>query len=70
MEGIRWQFVNMVNRFIEARWISVQYWMIQDFKKWYDKHQDILTDEEKEYLKENVRLKPRKKTITRIHITT
>ncbi len=70
MEGIRWQFVNMVNRFIEARWISVQYWMIQDFKKWYDKHQDILTDEEKEYLKENIRLKPRKKTITRIHITT
>ena len=70
MEGIRWQFVNMVNRFIEARWISVQYWMIQDFKKWYDMHQDILTDEEKEYLKENIRLKPRKKTITRIHITT
>lgn len=70
MEGIRWQFVNMVNRFIEARWISVQYWMIKDFKKWYDKHQDILTDEEKEYLKENIRLKPRKKTITRIHITT
>ncbi|MBO6254059.1 MAG: hypothetical protein J6O49_10465 [Bacteroidaceae bacterium] len=60
----------MVNRFIEARWISVQYWMIKDFKKWYDKHQDILTDEEKEYLKENIRLKPRKKTITRIHITT
>ena len=70
MEGIRWQFVNMVNRFIEARCISVQYWMIKDFKKWYDKHQDILTDEEKEYLKENIRLKPRKKTITRIHITT
>ena len=70
MEGIRWQFVNMVNRFIEARWISVQYWMIKDFKKWYDKHQDILTDEEKEYLKENIRIKPRKKTITRIHITT
>ena len=70
MEGIRWQVVNMVNRFIEARWISVQYWMIKDFKKWYDKHQDILTDEEKEYLKENIRLKPRKKTITRIHITT
>lgn len=57
MEGIRQQYIDMVTRFEEARWISVQYWMLQDFKKWYDKHQDTLTDEEKEYLKENIRLR-------------
>lgn len=70
MDRIRQQYIDLVTRFQEARWISVQYWMLQDFKEWYDNHQDILTDEEKEYLKENIRLKPRKKTITRIHITT
>lgn len=70
MEGIRQQYIDMVTRFEEARWISVQYWMLQDFKEWYDKHQDMLTDEEKEYLKENIRLKPRKKTIIRIRLTT
>lgn len=69
MEGIRQQYIDMVTRFEEARWISVQYWMLQDFKEWYDKHQDTLTDEEKEYLKENIRLKPRKK-LTRIRLTT
>lgn len=70
MEGIRQQYIDMVTRFEEARWISVQYWMLQDFKEWYDKHQDTLTDEEKEYLKENIRLKPRYKTIIRIRLTT
>lgn len=70
MEGIRQQYIDMVTRFEEARWISVQYWMLQDFKKWYDMHQDTLTDEEKEYLKENIRLKPRYKTIIRIRLTT
>ena len=70
MEGIRQQYIDMVTRFEEARCISVQYWMLQDFKKWYDKHQDTLTDEEKEYLKENIRLKPRYKTIIRIRLTT
>ena len=70
MEGIRQQYIDMVTRFEEARWISVQYWMLQDFKEWYDKHQDMLTDEEKEYLKENIRLKPRYKTIIRIRLTT
>jgi hypothetical protein len=60
----------MVTRFEEARWISVQYWMLQDFKEWYDKHQDTLTEEEKMFLNDNIRLKPRKKKITRTHLTT
>ena len=70
MEGIRQQYVDMVNRFIKARWISVQYWMLQDFKEWYDKYQDTLTDEEKKYLKDNIRLNPQKKTTIRIHLPT
>ena len=61
MEGIRQQYIDMVTRFEEARWISVQYWMLQDFKEWYDNHQDKLTEEEKMFLNENIRLKPRKK---------
>lgn len=70
MEGVRQQYIDMVKRFIEARWISVQYWMLQDFKEWYDKHQDTLTEEEKMFLNDNIRLKPRKKKITRTHLTT
>ncbi len=70
MEGIRQQYIDMVTRFEEARWISVQYWMLQDFKEWYDKHQDTLTEEEKMFLNDNIRLKPRKKKITRTHLTT
>lgn len=70
MEGIRQQYVDMVNRFIEARWISVQYWMLQDFKEWYDNHQDTLTNKEKEFLKENIRLKPRKETTIRTLLPT
>ena len=57
MEGIRQQYIDMVARFEEARWISRQYWMMLDFKKWYDTYQDTLTEEEKVYLKENIRLK-------------
>ena len=70
MEGVRQQYIDMVKRFIEARWISVQYWMLQDFMEWYDKHQDTLTKEEKMFLNDNIRLKPRKKKITRTHLTT
>ena len=57
MEGIRQQYIDMVARFNEARWISRQYWMMLDFQKWYETHQDTLTEEEKAYLKENIRLK-------------
>lgn len=57
MEGIRQQYIDMVARFEEARWISRQYWMMLDFQKWYETHQDTLTEEEKAYLKENIRLK-------------
>ena len=57
MEGIRQQYIDMVARFEEARWISRQYWMMLDFKKWYDTYQDTLTEEEKVYLKENIRIK-------------
>lgn len=70
MEGIRQQYIDMVTRFEDARWISVQFWMLQDFKEWYDNHQDTLTEEEKIFLNENIRLKPRKKIITRTHLTT
>lgn len=70
MEGIRQQYIDMVTRFEEARWISVQYWMLQDFKEWYDKHQDTLTEEEKMFLNDTIRLKPRKKIITRTYLTT
>ena len=59
MEGIRQQYIDMVARFEEARWISRQYWMMLDFKKWYDTNQDTLTEEEKVYLKENIRIKRR-----------
>jgi hypothetical protein len=57
----------MVNRFIETRWISVQYWMLQDFKEWYEKHQDTLSEEERNYLKDNIRIK-RKGTRTTYHV--
>ena len=57
MEGIRQQYIDMVARFEDARWISRQYWMMLDFQKWYETHQDTLTEEEKAYLKENIRLK-------------
>ena len=57
MEGIRQQYIDMVARFNEARWISRQYFMMLRFKGWYTKHQDILTEEEKNYLKENITLK-------------
>ncbi|SEA64966.1 hypothetical protein SAMN04487851_11045 [Prevotella sp. tc2-28] len=70
MDRIRQQYIDLVTRFQEARWISVQYWMLQDFKEWYDNHQDTLTEEEKMFLNENIRLKPRKKIITRTHLTT
>ena len=59
MDGIRQQYIDMVARFEEARWISRQYWMMLDFKKWYDTNQDTLTEEEKVYLKENIRIKRR-----------
>lgn len=66
MEGIRQQYIDLVKRFVEARWISKQFWMLQDFKEWYAKHQGTLTDKEKEYLKENIRLKPKRKNTIRI----
>ena len=53
----------MVTRFEEARWISVQFPMIEKFNEWFEKHQAELTDEEKEYLKKNIRLKRR---VTRV----
>ena len=59
MEGVRQKYIDMVTRFEEARWISVQFPMIEKFHEWYEKHQAELTDEEKEYLKENIRLKRR-----------
>lgn len=67
MERIRQQYIDLVTRFQEARWISVQYWMLQDFKEWYNQHQNTLTDEEKSYLKDNIRLK-RKGTRTTYHV--
>ena len=67
MEGVRQQYIDMVKRFIEARWISVQYWMLQDFKEWYDKHQNTLTEEEISYLKDKIRLK-RQGTRTTYHV--
>ena len=67
MEGIRQQYIDMVARFEDAKWISRQYWMLCDFKEWYNKHQDILTEEEKNYLKDNIRLK-RKGTRTTYHV--
>ncbi len=70
MDRIRQQYIDLVTRFQEARWISVQYWMLQDFKEWYDNHQDTLTEEEKMFLNENIRLKPRKKITTRTCLTT
>ena len=59
MEGVRQQYIDMVARFEEAKWISTQYWMMLDFQKWYETHQDTLTEEEKAYLKENIRIKRR-----------
>ena len=64
MEGIRQQYIDMVTRFEEARWISKQYWMLCDFQRWFNEHQDTLTEEEKSYLKDNIRLK-RKGTRTK-----
>ena len=43
---------------------------LEHSKEWYDKYQDTLTDEEKKYLKDNIRLKPQKKTTIRIHLPT
>lgn len=57
MEGIRQKYIDMVTRFKEARWISRQFWMLHDFNKWYNEHQDTLTEEEKNYLKENIHLR-------------
>ena len=57
MEGIRQQYIEMVERFNKARWFSLQYPMLCDFQEWYEKHQDTLTEEEKVYLKENIRIK-------------
>lgn len=57
MEGIRQKYIDMVTRFKEARWISRQFWMLLDFNKWYNEHQDTLTEEEKNYLKENIHLR-------------
>jgi len=57
MEGIRQKYIEMVTRFKEARWISRQFWMLLDFNKWYNEHQDTLTEEEKNYLKENIHLR-------------
>ncbi len=67
MEGIRQQYIDMVARFNEAKWISKQYWMLCDFKEWYNEHQDTLTEEEKSYLKDNICLK-RKGTRTIYHV--
>lgn len=63
MEGIRQQYIDMVARFEEARWISKQYWMLCDFKEWYNEHLDTLTDEEKKYLQDNIRIKRRSERI-------
>lgn len=57
MEGVRQQYIDMVARFEEARWISRQYFMVLRFKEWYTKHNDVLTEEERNYLQENIRLK-------------
>lgn len=57
MEGVRQQYIDMVGRFNEARWISRQYFMMLRFKEWYTKHQDMLTEKEKDYLKESIRLR-------------
>ena len=57
MEGIRQQYIDMVERFNQAWWFSLQYPMLCDFQKWYETHQDTLTEEEKVYLIENVRIK-------------
>ena len=67
MEGIRQQYIDMVARFEDAKWISRQYWMLCDFEEWYNKHQDSLTEEEKNYLKDNIRIKP-KGTRTIYHV--
>jgi hypothetical protein len=67
MEGIRQQYIDMVTRFNDAKWISRQYWMLCDFKEWYNEHQDALSEEEKNYLKDNIRIK-RKGTRTTYHV--
>ena len=67
MEGVRQKYIDMVTRFEEARWISVQFPMIEKFNEWFEKHQAELTDKEKEYLKENIRLK-RKVTRAIYHV--
>jgi len=41
--------------------------MIEKFNEWFEKHQAELTDKEKEYLKENIRLK-RKVTRAIYHV--
>ena len=67
MEGIRQQYIDMVTRFNDAKWISRQYWMLCDFKEWYNEHQNTLSEEEKNYLKDNIRIK-RKGTRTTYHV--
>ena len=67
MKGIRQQYIDMVARFNDAKWISRQYWMLCDFMEWYNKQQDTLTDEEKSYLQDNIRLK-QKGTRTTLHV--
>ncbi len=67
MEGIRQQYIDMVTRFKEARWLSVQYWMYCDFKKWYNDHQDMLTEEEKIFLIDNIHLR-RNHTRVKYHV--
>lgn len=68
MEGIRQEYIDMVARFKEARWISRQYWMFRDFMEWYNRHQDTLTEEEKKYLKDNINLKRSGTRIVKINL--
>ena len=63
MEGVRQQYIDMVERFNQACWFSLQIPMLLDFCRWYDTHQDTLTEEEKVYLKENIRLKRRSERV-------
>lgn len=63
MEGVRQKYIDMVERFNKAWWFSLQIPMLLDFCRWYDTHQDTLTEEEKAYLKENIRLKRRSERI-------
>ena len=68
MEGVRQQYIDMVARFKEARWMSRQYWMFRDFMEWYNEHKDTLTEEEKKYLIENINLKRSGTRVVRIKL--